>query len=234
MFKRLLSGRRQAAGSSAATAEPPSQLKAPAAAPVIAALDRLGEKAALELGRAKESAKRGNKRAALMALRRKRLYEQQLEQIETSIMRLSEQQLGLEGVRVTAETVSAMQAGAQASKAAALGVEQVDSVLEELAEQTEQLRQVQDVLGTPLGMAAEVDDDELAAELEEMEAAQLEEACLQAAAAPSPSLPAVSAPALPRSPTVPLEAGRRVQAQGAGMRGEVEAELEALQAEMAA
>jgi hypothetical protein len=101
-----------------------------------------------------------------MALRRKRLYEQQLEQIETSIMRLSEQQLGLEGVRVTAETVSAMQAGAQASKAAALGVEQVDSVLEELAEQTEQLRQVQDVLGTPLGMAAEVDDDELAAELE--------------------------------------------------------------------
>lgn len=70
--------------------------------------------------------------------------------------------------------------------------------------------------------------------VQEMEAAQLEEACLQAAAAPSPSLPAVSAPALPRSPTVPLEAGRRVQAQGAGMRGEVEAELEALQAEMAA
>lgn len=88
--------------------------------------------------------------------------------METSLLRLSEQQVALEGVASTAETVSALRTGAAAGKAAVgeLGAERVDAVLEELSEAAEEARQVQDALGLPLGAAADLDDDELAAELE--------------------------------------------------------------------
>ena len=42
----------------------------------------------------------------------------------------------------------------------------MDAVLDELSEAAEEARQVQDALGLPLGAAADLDDDELAAELE--------------------------------------------------------------------
>jgi hypothetical protein len=103
-----------------------------------------------------------------MALKKKRMYEQQLEQVENSLLRLSEQQMGLEGVRATAETVAAMHAGAQAGRAVTteFGVERVDALLDEVADQAEAMRQVSDVLGQPLGPAADIDEDEVAAELE--------------------------------------------------------------------
>ena len=55
--------------------------------------------------------------AALMALKKKKMYETQLEQVENNILRVNEQQMMLENQRTTVETVSALRNAAQASKA---------------------------------------------------------------------------------------------------------------------
>lgn len=104
----------------------------------------------------------------LAALKKKRMYKQQLEQVENSLLCLSEQLVGLEGVRATAETVAAMQAGSEAGQAVAaeLNVQRVDTLLDDVADQAEAMRQVAHALGQPLGAALDVDEDELAAELE--------------------------------------------------------------------
>lgn len=52
-----------------------------------------------------------------MALKKKKLYEGQLEQVENSILRVSEQQMTLENMRVTATTVQALKEGTDANKA---------------------------------------------------------------------------------------------------------------------
>ncbi len=54
--------------------------------------------------------------AALMALKKKKMYETQLEQCENNILRVNEQQMMLENQRTTVETVTALRDAAQASK----------------------------------------------------------------------------------------------------------------------
>ncbi len=54
--------------------------------------------------------------AALMALKKKKMYETQLEQCENNILRVNEQQMMLENQRTTVETVSALRDAAHASK----------------------------------------------------------------------------------------------------------------------
>ena len=54
--------------------------------------------------------------AALMALKKMKMYETQLEQCENNILRVNEQQMMLENQRTTVETVSALRDAAHASK----------------------------------------------------------------------------------------------------------------------
>lgn len=89
-------------------------------------------------------------------------------QVETSLLRLGEQQTALEGVAATAEVVSALATGAAANRATMqqLGVEQVEAIVEDMAETADEARLVQDALALPLGAAAELDEGELEAELQ--------------------------------------------------------------------
>ncbi|KAF2550012.1 hypothetical protein F2Q68_00037572 [Brassica cretica] len=87
--------------------------------------------------------------------------------------------------------------------------------MDEINEQTENMKQIQEALSTPIGAAADFDEDELEAELEELEGAELEEQLLQ----PTTVLPSVPA-------------GRQ-QARPIPKRTAEEEELAALQAEMA-
>ncbi|XP_058086249.1 vacuolar protein sorting-associated protein 32 homolog 1-like [Magnolia sinica] len=47
--------------------------------------------------------------------------------------------------------------------------------MDEINEQTENMKQIQEALSTPIGTAADFDENELEAELEELEGAELEE-----------------------------------------------------------
>ncbi|MBO8584199.1 Snf7 family protein, partial [Staphylococcus aureus] len=68
----------------------------------------------------------------------------------------------------------------------ATNIDDVDKTMDEINEQTENMKQIQDALSAPIGAAADFDEDELEAELEELEGAELEEQLLQ----PATTLPA--------------------------------------------
>ncbi|PPS06553.1 hypothetical protein GOBAR_AA14100 [Gossypium barbadense] len=197
----------------------------------------LVRKAAAEVEKAKELAKARNKRAAVQCLKRKRLYEQQIEQLGNFQLRIHDQMIMLEGAKATTETVDALRTGASAMKAMQKAtqcliflvlfkwllysnIDDVDKTMDEINEQTENMKQIQDALSTPIGAAADFDEDELEAELEELEGAELEEQLLQ---------PATTAPAAP----VQVPAGRQPVRPVPQKHTAEEDELAALQAEMA-
>ncbi|RXH74683.1 hypothetical protein DVH24_029404 [Malus domestica] len=182
----------------------------------------LQKKAAAEVDRAKDFTKAKNKKAAIQCLKRKRLYEQQIEQLGNFQLRIHDQMIMLEGAKATTETVDALRTGAAAMKAMqkATNIDDVDKTMDEINEQTENMKQIQEALSTPIGAAADFDEDELEAELEELEGAELEEQLLQ---------PATQAPAAP----VQVPAGRQPTRPAPQRRTEEEDELAALQAEMA-
>ncbi|XP_058223838.1 vacuolar protein sorting-associated protein 32 homolog 2-like [Rhododendron vialii] len=181
-------------------------------------------KAAAEIERAKEFTRAKNKRAAIQCLKRKRLYEQQVEQLGNFQLRIHDQMIMLEGSKATTETVAALRTGAAAMKAMqkATNIDDVDKTMDEINEQTENMKQIQEALSAPIGSAADFDEDELEAELEELEGSELEEQLLQPAT--TVLSPPLSAPEGKIRPPV-RPAPRKNTAE--------EDELAALQAEMA-
>ncbi|CAI9293055.1 unnamed protein product [Lactuca saligna] len=148
------------------------------------------KKASAEVEKAKDYTRAKNKKAAIQCLKRKKLYEQQVEQLGNFQLRIHDQMIMLEGAKATTETVDALRTGAAAMKAMqkATNIDDVDKTMDEINEQTENMKLIQEALATPMGAAADFDDDELEAELEELEGAELEEQLLQ---------PATTAPAAP-------------------------------------
>ncbi|KAL0327517.1 UNVERIFIED_CONTAM: Vacuolar protein sorting-associated protein [Sesamum angustifolium] len=110
----------------------------------------------------------------------------------------------LEGAKATTETVDALRTGAAAMKAMqkATNIDDVDKTMDEINEQTENMKQIQEALSAPIGAAADFDEDELEAELEELEGAELEEQLLQ---------PATTAPAAPVRAPAGRQPARKVQ-----------------------
>ncbi|XP_028064978.1 vacuolar protein sorting-associated protein 32 homolog 2-like isoform X1 [Camellia sinensis] len=188
----------------------------------------LQKKASAEVGKAKEFTRSKNKRAAIQCLKRKRLYEQQIEQLGNFQLRVHDQMILLEGAKATTETVDALRSGAAAMKAMqkATNIDDVDKTMDEVNEQTENMKQIQEALATPIGAASDFDEDELEAELEELEGAELEDQLLQ---------PATMATAGKQSlqPIQGSAAGKQPARAAPQKRTAEEDELEALQAEMA-
>ncbi|KAL4194275.1 hypothetical protein AMTRI_Chr05g67810 [Amborella trichopoda] len=183
----------------------------------------LQKKVAAEVEKAKEFTRAKNKRAAIQCLKRKRLYEAQVEQLGNFQLRIHDQMIMLEGAKATTETVDALRTGAAAMKAMqkATNIDDVDKTMDEINEHTENMKQIQEALAAPIGAAADFDEDELEAELEELEGAELEEQLLQ----PATTAPANPVPYVPagRQPTRPVPQKNTAE----------EDELAALQAEMA-
>eukprot|EP00252_Welwitschia_mirabilis_P018023 TRINITY_DN40184_c0_g1_i1.p1 TRINITY_DN40184_c0_g1~~TRINITY_DN40184_c0_g1_i1.p1 ORF type:complete len:222 (+),score=74.96 TRINITY_DN40184_c0_g1_i1:354-1019(+) len=184
----------------------------------------LQKKIQTELEKAKEFTRAKNKRAAIQCLKRKRLYEVQVEQLGNYQLRIHDQMIMLEGAKATTETVDALRTGASAMKAMqkATNIDDVDKTMDEINEQTENMKQIQEALSTPIGSAADFDEDELEAELEELEGAELEEQLLQ---------PAVSAPPTQHAPS--KQPAKPSTQQTRPQTSAEEDEIAALQAEMA-
>ncbi|XP_073289768.1 vacuolar protein sorting-associated protein 32 homolog 2-like [Primulina huaijiensis] len=182
----------------------------------------LQKKASAEVEKARNYTKAKNKRAAIQCLKRKKLYEEQMGQLANFQLRIHDQMIMLEGAKATTDTVDALRSGAAAMKAMqkATNIDDVDKTMDQINEQTENMKLIQEALATPVGAAADFDEDELEAELEELESAELEEQLLQ---------PATTAPAAP----VHVPSGRVPSRPVPQRRTEEEDELAALQAEMA-
>ncbi|KAL6335319.1 hypothetical protein AAG906_029561 [Vitis piasezkii] len=198
----------------------------------VATLDKLNEtlemlekkervlikKASAEVEKAKEYTKAKNKRVcfwtAIQCLKRKRLYEQQIEQLGNFQLRIHDQMILLEGAKATTETVDALRTGAAAMKTMhkTTNIDDLDKTMDEINEQTENMKQFRKHCQLLL--------DELEAELEELEGAELEEQLLQ---------PTTTAPAAP----VSIPAGRQPARPAPQKSTAEDDELAALQAELA-
>jgi hypothetical protein len=98
----------------------------------------LHKKMAAELEKAKDFNRAKNKRAALQCLKKKKLYEQQIEQLQNQQLKLEEQVITLEGSKTTAETFTALKsgAGAMAQLHKETNIDEVDKVRPDLSKES--------------------------------------------------------------------------------------------------
>ncbi|CAN6335411.1 unnamed protein product [Urochloa humidicola] len=165
--------------------------KKEAASSAIPTLDRLHEtlemlekkerflqkKCSAEVEKAKDYTKAKNKNAAIQCLKKKKMYETQIEQLSNFQLRVHDQIIMLESAKATTDTVDALRSGSSAVKAIqqSVNIDDIENAIDEANEQTENMREIQAALATPVGASADFDEDELEAELEDLEEEELDE-----------------------------------------------------------
>ncbi|ONI33314.1 hypothetical protein PRUPE_1G416300 [Prunus persica] len=120
----------------------------------------LVKKAAAEVEKAKQFTQARNRTAAIKCLKRKRLYEQQIEQLGNFQLRIHDQMIMLEGANATTETVDALRSGTSVMKAMnkATKIDDLEKTMDEINDQTESMKQIQEALSAPIGAAADFDE----------------------------------------------------------------------------
>jgi len=125
-----------------------------------------------EISKAKEFSAKGKKHEALTCLKRKKMYEKQVEQITNAKMTLETQQLALENVNLNVAVLSAQKAGADAMTRATKqigGVEGVEEIVDSVEEGLQDADEIGQAMGRSINSGIDMDDDELLAELEGLE-----------------------------------------------------------------
>lgn len=143
-----------------------------------------------------------NKRAALQALKRKKRYEKQLAQIDGTLSTIEFQREALENANTNTEVLKNMGLAARAMKAAHenMDIDKVDDLMADITEQQELAQEISDVISRPVGFGEDYDEDELMAELEELEQEELDNNLLEIQGTPDVPLPSVPSTSLPSNP----------------------------------
>jgi len=139
--------------------------------------DYLNNKIKKETDAAKEFMGRGKKSQALQCIKRKKMYEGQVEKIGQARLNLETQQLALEQLNLNKEVVEAQREGAKtmASVTAQMGgVDAVDDTMGAIEDAQADANDIAEALGRPMAGAYDMDDSDLLAELEELESEDLE------------------------------------------------------------
>ncbi|OXA45476.1 charged multivesicular body protein 4c [Folsomia candida] len=172
--------------------------------------DFLEKKIEAELGIARKNGTK-NKRVALSALKRKKRYEKQLQQIDGTLSTIEMQREALESANTNTAVLNTMSEAAKALKAAHqhMDVDKVHDMMDDIAEQQEVAREISDAISNPLAFGQDVDDDELEKELEELEQQALDEELLKVGPVTN-DLP-VTPEQLPNVPAGSRQPARRVQ-----------------------
>ncbi|XP_070815775.1 charged multivesicular body protein 4b-like [Chaetodon trifascialis] len=154
-----------------------------------------------ELSTAKKNGTK-NKRAALQALKRKKRYEKQLAQIDGTLSTIEFQREALENANTNTEVLKNMGFAAKAMKAAHenMDIDKVDDLMSEITEQQEVAQEISDVISRPIGFGEDYDEDELMAELEELEQEELDRNLLEIEGTEDVPLPSVPSTTLPSKP----------------------------------
>merc|ERR1719360_213368 len=167
-----------------------------------------------EVATARKNAKT-NKRSALQALKRKKRYDKQLQQIDGTLSTIEMQREALEGANTNTAVLKTMNDAAKALKKANadLDVDKVHDMMDDIAEQQDVAKEISEAISSPVAFGQEFDEDELEAELDalgdELELEEQEELDKQLLdVGPAVGLPAVptAEPAKPAS--VPAKARR--------------------------
>ncbi|XP_062297703.1 charged multivesicular body protein 4c isoform X1 [Scomber scombrus] len=136
--------------------------------------DYLEKKIEQELMIAKKNGTK-NKRAALQALKRKKRLEQQLTQIDGTLSTIEFQREALENSHTNTEVLKNMGYAAKAMKKVHenMDVDKIDDLMQDITEQQDVAREISEAISGPFGET--FDEDELLAELAELEQEELED-----------------------------------------------------------
>lgn len=136
---------------------------------------------------------------ALQALKRKKRYEQQLEQLHGTLTTIETQREALENANTNSAVLDTMKGAANALKKSHkdMDVDKVHDIMDDISEQTDIANEISNAISTGLVSPIAVDDDELAKELEELEQEGLDQELLNVGPAPTSKLPDVPSTDLP-------------------------------------
>uniref|UniRef100_A0A8D8XVR2 Charged multivesicular body protein 4c n=1 Tax=Cacopsylla melanoneura TaxID=428564 RepID=A0A8D8XVR2_9HEMI len=138
-----------------------------------------------------------NKRAAIQALKRKKRYEKQLQQIDGTLSTIEMQREALEGANTNTAVLTTMKNAADALKAAHkhMDVNQVHDMMDDIAEQQDVAKEISEAISNPVAFGQDVDEDELEKELEALEQEELDKDLLKLST-PGGELPEIPSTAL--------------------------------------
>ena len=165
-----------------------------------------------QLKRAKGPAQTTIKKRALAVLKRKKMYEQQRDQLMAQQFNVDQAAFAIETAKDTQVQVEAMRGAAsalQAETAKMPDIDDIDDTIDDLAEQFEEMNEIQESLGRSYGVGDDVDeldlDDELAALEDEFDMDALGEG--EADATPAYLQPPPAMPVAPSMDPVPAGGG---------------------------
>merc|ERR1719495_323822 len=117
-----------------------------------------------------------NKRAALNALKRKKRLEKQQEQIDGTLTTIEFQREALENAQSNTEILKNMGMASKALKGALgnMDIDKVDDMMADIQESQDISNEIADAIARPMGFQDDIDEDDLLAELEEMEQEELD------------------------------------------------------------
>ncbi|OWK04172.1 CHMP4C, partial [Cervus elaphus hippelaphus] len=131
---------------------------------------------------------------ALQALKRKKRYEKQLTQIDGTLSTIEFQREALENSYTNTEVLKNMVLAAKAMKAVHenMDLNKIDDLMQEITEQQDIAQEISEAFSQRVGFGGDFDEDELMAELEELEQEELNKKMtnIRLPNVPSSSLPA--------------------------------------------
>lgn len=130
------------------------------------------------LQRAKEKSKKNDKRGALFELKRKKMFEKQIENMFGKRVNLETQIFALQNASANKEVLAAMKKGKEAiaSHISEKDIDEAADIMDQIDEHVGLIDEIDQALSQPVGQA--LDDDELEAELNELEDLALQEEVL--------------------------------------------------------
>jgi len=141
-----------------------------------------------------------NKRMAMGALKRKKRLEAQLNQIDNTLTTIEFQKESLMNARANAEIMKTMQTAGKAMKTIHQevgGVDKVDDIMADIEESNMIAGEISEAISRPMGIVDDFDDDDLLAELEDLEQEEMDNQMVNVNPTPQMNLPTVPSNNLP-------------------------------------
>ena len=132
-----------------------------------------------QLKLAKAKSNKGDKRGAILCLKRKKMYQAEVDKINNILANLEQQKFALENAATNAVVVGGMSAAKSALQQINkdMDVDTVTDVMDDIQEQMDMGEEISNALGQQMGDT--MDDDELLGELDDMEKDLMEEEMLK-------------------------------------------------------
>merc|ERR1712176_528664 len=137
--------------------------------------EHIQKKVEMMTDEAKKKLAKGDKKGAVFSMKKKKMYEGELDKISNVKMTLETQVMNLESAAQNIETVKTMKQGTTTMQKIRtdIGIDDVDNVMDDIKQEMEMAQEINDAIGQPVDPLL-TDDDELLEELNALEASDLE------------------------------------------------------------